>query len=152
MDLLRSVAGQFDMAQLPPILLVDDDADDLFILKRLLAKGGLQNKVVSFEDAVLAVGYLEAESRCADKLLIPFFIVTDLQMPRIDGFRFVEWVRAQPGLRETHVVVVSSAVTPDNEARLLRLGADACLAKYPTVDVLKALVAKSGGTFGSVAR
>lgn len=49
------------MSNPPPILIVDDDPDDIFILKRLLTKAGIENKTVSFEDPCAAVAHLQAE-------------------------------------------------------------------------------------------
>jgi CheY-like chemotaxis protein len=69
------------MVALPPILIVDDDADDIFILKRLLAKANITHKVVSFEDARAAFAYLQAEIAAGDKIYYPCVAFTDLNMP-----------------------------------------------------------------------
>ena len=77
------------MSSLPPIFIMDDAADDLFILKRLLEKAEIKNKTVSFEDPTAAVACLQAEiapRRLSSISDVRFF--TDLNMPRMAGVEF----------------------------------------------------------------
>ena len=128
------------MPQLPPILLVDDDPDDLFILRRLLAKVGVENKIVAFEDPRGAVAHLEAVVREDDTLFLPCIIFTDLQMPGMDGIEFAGWVRSQPDLAETLIVMVSSSEDPKHAERSSAVGVSRYLLKYPAASVLAGLV------------
>jgi CheY-like chemotaxis protein len=134
------------MSQLPPVMLVDDNDDDLFILQRLLGKCGLQNKTVTFQDGRVALGYLEAECRVGEDLLLPIVIFSDLHMPEFDGFSFVQGVRAQPRLRDKRVIVVSSSESRLERERVLALGANDFLLKYPTVANLQPLLRSAGCT------
>jgi DNA-binding response OmpR family regulator len=56
-------------------------------------------------------------------------IVTDLHMPRIDGFELIRRVRAEPRFDGVPIIVVSGDADVDTPARLKRLGADAFFAK-----------------------
>lgn len=56
-------------------------------------------------------------------------IVTDLSMPRTDGFELIGQVRADPRWREIPIVVVSADADPGTPMRLRRLGADAFFGK-----------------------
>jgi hypothetical protein len=71
--------------------LVEDDDDDMFFLKRLLKKAGLLNKVVTFQDPRTAIGYLDAECRVGNRLMLPCIVFTDFVMTGVNGLQFVEW-------------------------------------------------------------
>ncbi len=124
------------MDLLPPILIVDDDPDDLFILKRLLAKAGVKNKVLAIEDAPAAVAYLEAESANPASRYIPWMIFTDLHMPRIDGIDFVKWIRSKPAFQHLIVIMVSSSEDPQDKAKALQAGVNRFALKYPNISTL----------------
>lgn len=129
------------MGNLPPILIVDDDPDDLFILKRLLLKGGIENKIIAFEDPSAAIDHLDLESKNPDQRFMPCVVFTDLHMPGMNGFELTTWVRSQAALGKLPVVIISSSEVPDDEVRAQRAGALRFLRKYPSSDSLRALVA-----------
>lgn len=56
-------------------------------------------------------------------------VVTDIRMPRMDGFDLIRFIRADRRLAATPIVVVSADTDPDTPARTARLGADAYFAK-----------------------
>jgi CheY-like chemotaxis protein len=56
-------------------------------------------------------------------------IVTDLNMPRMDGFELIRRVRADGRLAATPVVVVSADTDPGTPERIARLGVSAFFAK-----------------------
>jgi CheY-like chemotaxis protein len=135
------------MAQLPPYVIVDDEDDDVFIVKRLLTKAGVDNKGMVFQEPLVAIDYLESQISAGDQLLIPFLIFTDLKMPVMDGFKFISWVRSKPALKKAALVMLTSSQNPADVKRALALGADKCLSKFPTVCDFQELVAAAGGTF-----
>ncbi len=130
------------MASLPPVLIVDDDPDDVFILKRLLLKAGVQNKVIAFEDPTAAVAYLEAESAHSDSRYIPWIIFTDLNMPRLDGVQLTRWIRSKATLKDVVVLMVSSSENPADKEAAEASGANRYLVKYPSVGSLELLAAE----------
>jgi hypothetical protein len=71
------------MRPFPPILIIDDDPDDVFIFRRLLAKAGVENKLVAFEDARAALDYLDLESRNAERAFAPGAVMTDSRASRV---------------------------------------------------------------------
>jgi CheY-like chemotaxis protein len=56
-------------------------------------------------------------------------IVTDLQLPRMDGFELIEYVRARSPKAALPILVTSGDSDPANSERLRRLGADAYFTK-----------------------
>lgn len=129
---------------LPPILIIDDDPDDLFIFRRLLAKGGIQNKIVAFEDPRAALEYLELESKNPDGTFAPCAVMTDLNMPELSGFDVTEWIRAHRTWSGLPVIIVSSSESPHDEARAKELGATRFVRKYPSSDGVRQLIQALG--------
>jgi threonine synthase len=92
------------------VLLIDDNADDALLIRRLL-EGHKAYRVFHARDG------WEGLSMARQKL--PDLIVTDLMMPGIDGFGLVEELKLDPRTRNTPVVVVSAKdITPEERKRL----------------------------------
>lgn len=126
---------------LPPILLIDDDPDDLFILRRLLAKTGIKNKVVAFEDSTAALAYLELQVKGGKPLFIPCAVITDLNMAAKNGFEVAQWIRANPAIDDVRIIMVSDSENPADEQRAAGVGITHFRKKYPTSRVLEELLA-----------
>jgi CheY-like chemotaxis protein len=56
-------------------------------------------------------------------------IVTDLNMPRMDGFEFIARLRAEPRYHRMPIIVVSGDTDPHTPERLASMGADAFFSK-----------------------
>ncbi|MFN3324064.1 MAG: response regulator [Bryobacteraceae bacterium] len=56
-------------------------------------------------------------------------VLTDLQMPRVDGFELIERVRSNPKTGELPIIVLSGATDPAAPERTYELGANAFFAK-----------------------
>jgi len=92
------------------VLLVDDNADDALLIRRLL-EGYKAYRVFHAKDG------WEGLAMARQKL--PDLIVTDLTMPGIDGFGLVEELKLDPRTRDIPVVVVSAKdITPEERERL----------------------------------
>ncbi len=98
------------------IIIADDSATARMFIKRCLQIIGLGDaEFVEAEDGKQALEIAKAQP--ADLLL------TDLNMPVMDGQTLVKWVKASPKLCQMPVVVITSAGNPAKEAQLLELGA-----------------------------
>ena len=56
-------------------------------------------------------------------------VVTDLNMPRMDGFEFIERIRGEPRHRRLPIIVISGDTDPNTPERLSALGANAFFSK-----------------------
>ena len=74
----------------PPVLLVEDNADDEFLTLRELARGGLSDVAV-VRDGCEA---LEALLATGDEALRPGLVLLDLQLPKIGGLELLARLRA----------------------------------------------------------
>ena len=92
------------------VLLVDDNADDALLIRRLL-EGHKAYRVYHASDG------WEGLAMARQKL--PDLIVSDLTMPGIDGFGLVEELKLDPRTKDIPVVVVSAKdITPEERKRL----------------------------------
>ncbi len=124
-----------------PILIVEDNEDDLFTLKRALRKVGVGNPVDVARDGRKAIDYLAAHldpSRPADSPP-PLFVLLDLKLPYKNGFEVLEWIRAQPSFAELAVVMLTGSDEARDHQRAYALGARSYLVKPASADDLKRL-------------
>lgn len=114
------------------VLLVEDDLNDIFLVKRAFKMAHVQNPLQVVTDGQEAVAYLRGDGKYADRATysLPKLIVTDIKMPRISGFEMIEWVKTQHGaLRRIPIIVVSSSEDPSDINRAYELGANAYMVK-----------------------
>jgi PAS domain S-box-containing protein len=100
------------------ILLVDDNADMRNYVRQLL---GDRYEVEAVADGMSA---LEAVSR-----QIPDLVLTDVMMPRLDGFQLLQKLRADPQMREIPIILLSAHAGEESRVEGLEAGADDYLIK-----------------------
>ena len=125
------------------ILIVDDNIDDRFFmgraLKRMATGLGIQF-VTCGEDAV---AYLDGSGVYADRARFPYpsFVVTDLDMPRGDGFSVLRHIQAlAPELMR--VMVLSASDDPERIQRAYELGANGFSVKPSDLTALPPIISK----------
>ena len=125
-----------------PVVLVDDNVDDLFVLRQRLLCGGVENPILSFEEGEEAMAHLKrAMANQAEPL--PRVMFLDLRMPRCGGFEVLKWTRSQPALPDLQVVIVSNSALPEDANRAQHLGAAQFLSKYPSPETLAEIVRRA---------
>jgi signal transduction histidine kinase/DNA-binding NarL/FixJ family response regulator len=100
------------------ILVVDDNADMRAYLTRLLGPHWTVRTTANGEEALAAV----AEQA-------PDLVLTDVMMPRIDGFELLRRLRADPGTRDIPVIMLTARAGQEASVEGLEAGADDYLAK-----------------------
>lgn len=93
------------------LLLVDDDDDVRLLLGGFLRSVGYE--AIEACDGADALAMLRSSTRR------PVAIITDLAMPRLDGWAFIEAVRADRSLDAIPIIVVSSSACPPSGIRCL---------------------------------
>lgn len=103
----------------PSVLVVDDSFTARTLQKNILETAGYDVRVAV--DGEQALSMLRANSADA--------VVTDVQMPRMDGFSLLEAMKQDDRLKAIPVVLVTSLSSEEDQARGLALGADAYIVK-----------------------
>lgn len=120
------------------ILLVDDNEDDTYLFQRAWEAAAISNPLAVVADGDQAIGYLNGSEPYSDRTLhgFPLIVLLDLNMPRKNGFEFLEWVRQQAALRFLTVEVVTSSMRPQDVEQALELGANSFFVKPGKMDDL----------------
>lgn len=101
------------------ILTVDDSRTIREMLRTTLCDAGMD--VVQAEDGVHGLEVLQST--------IPHVIVTDINMPRLDGFGFIEAVRSNDQYRAIPILVLTTESMDDKKDRARRAGATGWIVK-----------------------
>jgi CheY-like chemotaxis protein len=89
------------------VLIVDDDDVAAEGIIRGLRRHGFAGRVLWVTDGLTALDVLRGEH--AEELVEPRVVLLDLNMPVLDGFGFLEQLRADPRLHSTVVFVLSTS-------------------------------------------
>ena len=113
------------------ILLVEDRADDILLVRKAFERGAINHPLQVVRDGEEAMRYLAGEGRYSnrDEYPLPDLILVDLKMPRVDGFELVKWIRRQPGFSNIPIVVLTSSDAIRDVNRAYALGANSFLVK-----------------------
>lgn len=125
-----------------PLLLVDDDPDDLWLVTRSLCKACPWDRPLTVACATTgseALRYLDA--RLQSGMAPPGLILLDINMPGLSGIETLIRLRTRPALAGVTVVFLTTADDPRSHGEALRAGADAVIAKPDTVAALDAFAA-----------
>jgi CheY-like chemotaxis protein len=127
---------------LQPILVAEDDEDDVFFIQRLIKKTGTEHPIKIFDDGSEVVNYLGGARLATPggRLRCPRLLFLDLNMRGLGGFGFLEWARQQQGLSPLTIVVLSNSNEPEMMQRALELGAHRYLVKYPSIQTMTTIV------------
>jgi CheY-like chemotaxis protein len=141
------------MNRTAPLLLVEDNEDDVFIFQRAFRRAGLAHPLHTAADGQEAIDYLAGAGKFTDRALhpLPALIFLDLKLPRRSGHDVLAWIAAQPELPSVPVVVLTSSAELRDLKRSRELGALHYLVKPPTAEALAEIVEAHRAGFGAVA-
>lgn len=118
------------MAELKPILLVEDSPKDVELTLAALEQCQLANAVIVARDGAEALDHLYARGAYAGRNSAdPAVVLLDLKLPKIDGLEVLERIRADPRLRHTPVVMLTSSREERDLVQSYRLGVNAFVVK-----------------------
>jgi CheY-like chemotaxis protein len=120
------------------LLLVEDNEDDLFIMKRALKAACISNPLHVVEDGQQAIDYLDGIGEFQDRSRypLPALVFLDLKLPLRSGLEVLRWMRGRADLKTIVVVVLTSSEHPSDITSAYSAGANSYLVKPPTADDL----------------
>jgi CheY-like chemotaxis protein len=106
------------------ILLVEDDHNDQILIKNALRANGVTGPIQTVDDGAEAIAYMKGEGNYSDraKYAYPNFMITDLKMPRCDGFEVLLYLKRNPEWA-IPIVVLTASKDPDDIKKAYMLGA-----------------------------
>jgi CheY-like chemotaxis protein len=124
----------------PNILIAEDNPDDLFILQEAFRKAGVKLRLHEVCDGAEIMAYLKGESPYSDRIQHPFpdVLLLDLNMPRMNGFETLEWLRQQEQFKRLVVHVFTASCREADVERAYNLGANSYILKPGRLDELVA--------------
>lgn len=115
---------------LKPILLVEDNPNDLELTLVALERSQLANEVIVLRDGAEALDYLFRREAYADRVDgNPAVLLLDLKLPKVDGLQVLEAIRQSEELRSIPVVMLTSSREEPDLSRAYQLGVNAYVVK-----------------------
>lgn len=112
-----------------PIVLAEDSILLAKIIREALVKAGYEN-IEKFDNGQEAWDYLSNIAEHAEDVSKEVaLIITDIEMPEMDGHRLTKLIKTNPRLKNTPVIIFSSLITPEMELKGKEVGADEQLTK-----------------------
>ena len=124
------------------ILLADDDEDDVFLLDRAFKEAHVSNPRNRVADGEQVLAYLEGTGKYGDreKFPYPLFLLLDLQMPTMDGFEVLKWIRQHPRHKRLPVIAFTGHESKPVLRQAYDLGANSLHKKPSNFEELIKLV------------
>jgi CheY-like chemotaxis protein len=127
------------------ILLVEDDDNDVFFMRRALGKAGLELPLHVVSDGEQALQYLNGDGEYADRAAhpLPGIIFLDLKLPFVSGLEVLEQISKNSELSAIEVIVLTSSSEERDRKRAFALGAKEYLVKPATPQTLLKILGSS---------
>jgi CheY-like chemotaxis protein len=110
------------------VLLVEDDAGDVLLIREAFEHNKVHNTLAVVSDGVEAIEFLRREGPHGDAPR-PDLILLDLNLPRKDGREVLAEVKEDPDLRSIPVVVLTTSKAEEDVLRSYHLHANAYVTK-----------------------
>ena len=125
------------------VMIVDDDEDDIYLMKKALAR--LQESARVNLDLTFILSGSEALGEIDRGLMdnaLPDKIFLDLNMPGVNGLDVLQYCMAQEILDKVEVVVITTASDPDTHQAALARGAKSVCVKPNSLQEMSDLVSR----------
>src|SRR6185295_2781252 len=99
---------------LPPeavILLAEDLPDDVFLIRRAIAKARIDNPLFLVSDGEECLAYLHGHGKYSSRneYPLPDILLLDLRMPKLDGFAVLNAIRSEKRFALIRIIVLASS-------------------------------------------
>jgi CheY-like chemotaxis protein len=134
--ILREVRNREAALEGRQILVVDDDARNVFALASVLeSKGAKLRFARNGKEALAALASAQAPGGIAVDV-----VLMDIMMPEMDGLTAIREIRKKSEWKRLPIIALTAKAMPDDREECLRAGADDYIAKPLDVDKLLSLI------------
>lgn len=121
-----------------PILLVEDNSDDVLFMKRACRQVEIVQPLHIVEHGQAAIDFLSHTGHYADKSKSPTprLVLLDLKLPYKSGLEVLQWIRAQDFLKTIPVIIFTTSAENSDVERAYRYGANGYLVKPANMNEL----------------
>lgn len=114
-----------------PVMLVEDNLDDIILTKRAFKKARLENELIIFKDGVEALDYLLGRGDYAERTdkTAPVVILLDLKLPRLNGLEVLQQIRANDKTRRIPVIILTTSREEQDLAQAYDLNVNSYIVK-----------------------
>jgi CheY-like chemotaxis protein len=129
------------MPMTQPILLVEDDENDVRFMKMAMQEAKVGNQLQVAKHGREALEYMSGTGKYADRETypLPCLILLDLKLPYVPGLEVLKSIREDPRMKEIIVIILTSSQELSDIDRAYSLGANAFVAKPPNIQILQKL-------------
>lgn len=139
------------MSHLRPILLAEDNPNDVELTLTALHSLNLANEIVVVNDGAQVLDFLRRQNSFSSRpALAPAVILLDLKMPRVDGLEALQQIRADPALRMLPIVILTSSREESDLVKGYELGANAYVVKPVDFDQFISAISQLGVFWGLI--
>src|SRR6266850_4826426 len=113
------------------ILLVEDQEDDVVLIRKAFERAGSPNPLHVVRDGEDGVAYLSGSGKYANRAEypLPWLVLLDIKMPGMDGFQLLQWIRQQPGFKNLIVIMLTSSDAIRDVNKAYACGANSFMVK-----------------------
>ncbi len=124
-----------------PILIVEDEKNDLVFMKMALQDAGVKHGIAVAEDGKEALAYITGTGKFADRKRhpLPYLVLLDLKLPHVMGLDVLKAIREEPQFHSIIMLVLTASSNPADIEAAYQLGANAYLVKPSSFDELRAM-------------
>ncbi len=112
------------------LLIADDDPGHARLIEKNLARAGLGNPILRFENGQKILDFLLGQGAGAHRAPeVPYLLLLDIRMPQVDGVEVLRQIKADPELRKMPVIVLTTTDDPREVERCHALGCNNYIVK-----------------------
>ena len=111
------------------ILLVEDNAGDVYLLEKALKSCQLSYELIRYADGEQAIRALQKDD-CG----VPDLIILDLNLPRREGFEVLQTIRGKPAMVGVPIAILTSSDAAKDKHRIAVTGGERYIHKPPELE------------------
>lgn len=110
------------------ILIAEDDEGHALLIKKNLERAGITNEMIHLKDGKETLEFFKRNNKDS------FVLLLDIRMPKADGIEVLTWLKNNPALKKTPVIIITTTDDPQEIERCYNLGCTSYITKSINYD------------------